>query len=49
VDKIGKTNKAKRVVVEDPVQRYHLLSSHKLEDDITKEYRETVCTEVRST
>jgi hypothetical protein len=49
MDKIGNIHKAKRVVVENPVQRYHLINSNKLEDDITKEYRETMCKEGRST
>lgn len=49
MDRIGNTNKAERVVVENPVQRYHLLLSNKREDDITKEYRETVFTEGTST
>jgi hypothetical protein len=49
MDKRGNIYKAKRVVVENPVQRYHLLSSNKLEDDITKECRETVYKEGRST
>jgi hypothetical protein len=48
VDRIGNTNKGKRVV-ENPVQRYHFLSSNNLEDDVTKEYRERVCIEGRST
>ena len=49
MDRIGNTNKAKRVVVENPVQRYHFLSSNKLEDNITKEYRKKVCIEGRFT
>jgi len=48
VDRIGNTNKVKRVAVEKPVQRYHFLSSSKLEDDITKEHMETVCIEGRA-
>jgi hypothetical protein len=49
MDRIGNTNKAERVVVENPVQRYQLLLSNKWEDDIMKEYRETICSEGRST
>jgi hypothetical protein len=49
VDRIVHTNKAKRVVVENPVQRYHLLRSNEWEDDIMQDYREKVCIGGRST
>lgn len=42
MDKIGNTNKAERVVVENPVQRYHLLVSNKRVDDITNIGRQFV-------